>query len=241
MKDSSFPRTAMFLCYILLYVCSASCKKGASLAPDIPLPTPPPAKPVLSYVLTPAVVDYGDSTIISFSSTGTEVTWKGRQGTAPTGTHTLRLLTKDTIFSLSTTGLGGTVAYDIKVPVTPPNPMIFPLTARPWQLRGVDLWIIPQGKSAYEWVPVIFSKDDCLQRTKHYFYVDKRYYSEQLCTPDAPKGYAKWAFLSKDGRAQLNRGGDIMFIDQLTIDTLKMSKDQTEGSGKLRVLYVSVK
>lgn len=236
MKQFSLPRTFILLYYIL--VCSTGCKKETPLVPTVP---PSFAKPVLTYTLSPSVVDYGDSTSISFSSTGTEVTWKGREGTAPTGTLKLRLLTKDTTLVMSTTGPGGTVTYDIRVPVIAPNPLLFPLTSSPWQLRSVDLWIIPLGKSTYEWAPVIFFKDDCLQRTKHYFYIDKRYYSEQLCSPDVPKGYAKWAFLLKDGRPQLNRGGDIMFIDQLTADTLKMSKEKSQNTEKFRVLYVAVK
>jgi len=133
MRTRTYAR-ALFSTLLVIVALGAACKKPAPQAPPPPPPPPPaapPARPTVNLQANPTLIQRGDTTTLSWSSTNaTSLTLSPGIGSV-TAQGTQRVQPPDSIdYTITATGPGGTADASVHITVSAPPPPA-PVTRQP--------------------------------------------------------------------------------------------------------------
>ena len=127
MKSKVYRKLALLIGLMSLLVFASGCKKKAAAPPPAPAPAPapaaPPAKPTVTMEASPASIQTGQTSRLSWSSTNaTDLDIQPGVGkVAPEGSTPVTP-TQTTTYTITATGPGGTASASARVDVTVPPP-----------------------------------------------------------------------------------------------------------------------
>jgi peptidoglycan-associated lipoprotein len=129
MRRSRFMLAVLMLVAIVLVLTGAGCKKKVAPPPppppkvEAPPPPPPPAAPTIRLSASPASIEQGQSSTLSWdAANATSVTIDNGVGTVPASGSRSVSPTTSTTYMARATGPGGNTSAEARVTVTAPPP-----------------------------------------------------------------------------------------------------------------------
>jgi len=130
MHHGTLRRFSLFIGVVALAASLGGCKKQVAATPPAPAPAPPAAKPTITLSASPASINAGDTSNLSWSSTdATDLDIEPGVGkVAPQGTTGVNP-TETTTYTITATGPGGSATATASVEVTAATPPPAPAPA----------------------------------------------------------------------------------------------------------------